>query len=134
MSKKPKQAQTEDRKTEKLRALRLAHEAARKEAGIHGDRSVGEIAHGATRSVYVQVWKGGRRPDPLHARSPQSAGVPPSDWPVLATWVAGKEPEEFRRRMIAKDLNAAEATRIKASRIEDLRAAGETVINSDDDT
>lgn len=133
MSKKAKQAQTADQKTEKLRALRLAHEAARKEAGIFGDRSVGEITHAETRSVYVQVWKGGRRPDPLHARSPQSAGVPAADWPVIAAWAADKEPEDFRRRMIAKDLNAAEATKIKAARIGDLRAAGETVINRDGD-
>lgn len=131
MSKKIKQAQTGHQKTEKLRALRLAHEAARKDAGTWGDRSVGEIAHVETGSVYVQMWKGGRRPDPVEARSPQSAGVPTADWPVVAAWVAEKDPEGFRRRIVAKDLNAAEAKKVKAARIEALRAAGETVINRD---
>lgn len=129
--KKPKDVHAADRKTEKLRALRLAHEAARKDAGIWGDRSVGEIAHSETGSVYVQTWKGGRRPNPLEARSPQSAGVPAADWPVLAAWIADKDPDGFRRRVVAKDLNAAEAKKVKAARIEALRAAGEKVINSD---
>jgi len=70
-------------RTDKLRELRLADEAARKSAGTWGELTVGEVTHPASGSVYVQVWKGARRPDLGRAPSARAANVPPEDWPGL---------------------------------------------------
>src|SRR3546814_5277407 len=60
-TKKQQKQASGDGKAERLRALRLAHEATRREAGIWGEMTVGEILHQASRSVFMQVWKGQRR-------------------------------------------------------------------------
>jgi len=117
--------------TERLRALRLAAEATRKEAGIFGDRTVGEILHPPTGTVYVHVWRGARRPDPLVAPSPQSAAVPASDWAALAAWAATDQLDTFLRRTVSVNLSSPEAVKVKAARISELRASSQKVVNQD---
>lgn len=128
MAKKPTPTD-EDVKTQKLRSLRMAAEAAGKEAGTWGDRTVGEIAHPATGSVYVQVWRGSRRPDPLSARSAQSASVSTADWQAIVGWNHKLRAEAFTRSVVAWNLSQTEAQRIKDARIQGHREAGQTVIN-----
>lgn len=119
----------QDKKTQRLCALRLAREAALKEAGTWGEMTVGEIVHEATRSVFVQLWKGQRRPDPLAEGAVRSAGVPMAEWTAVVAWVNARKSTGFRQRIVAWDLSADEARRIAEARIDELRAAGYTVIN-----
>ena len=126
---KPKAADNMQDKIDRLRGLRLAHEAARKDAGTWGDQMVGEIAHDASGTVYVQIWKGRRRPDPLLGSSARAAGVPSLDLPALAAWLKSTGENGFSRRVVASDLSKAEAQRIKATRIAENSAAGLKVIN-----
>ena len=117
----------EDKKTERLRALRLAHEASRREAGTWGDMTVGEIVHDASHSAVVQVWKGQRRPDPFEGR--RCAGVTADEWMALVAWVTAHKSVGFQKRIVAWDLSADEARRIAQTRIAEFQAQGYTVIN-----
>jgi hypothetical protein len=118
---------TEDKKTERLRALRLAQEAARREAGIWGDMAVGEIVHDASHSAVVQVWKGQRRPDPFEGR--RTAGMPADEWLALLAWVNARKAIGFQQRIVAWDLSADEAKRVARTRVAELQAQGYTVLN-----
>lgn len=130
MAQKPKPVEIDPRtRTDKLRELRLADEAARKEAGTWGLMIVGEVLHSASRSVYVQIWKGARRPDVAVAPSARSAGVPPEDWTGLAAWIKSTRGQGLTRNVVAWSLSKAEALRVKALRIDENRVAGLTVIN-----
>jgi len=112
-----------------LRELRLADEAARKKAGIWGELSVGEITHRASRSVYVQIWKGARRPDPVGAANCRTAGVPSAEWPNVTAWLVSLRGGDLHRSIVAWSVSKAEAQRLKAKRIAENRAAGITVVN-----
>ena len=121
-----------DDKTERLRALRLAHEAASKEAGTWGEVTVGELRHEASRSVFVQVWKGPRRPEPGREGAVRRPGVSAEDWTAMTDWVVTFKTSGFSESVIAKNLSAAEARRIVRDRIAEHRAAGYRVINPAD--
>jgi len=116
-------------KTENLRALRLAQEAASKEAGTWGDMTVGEILHEGSRSVFVQVWKGARRPDPFEVDGVRRAAPRGPDWLAVMAWIDAEKSDGFSRCIVAWDLSAPEARKIAESRIAAHRAAGYTVIN-----
>jgi hypothetical protein len=120
---------TNEKKTERLRELRLADEAARRAAGTWGDVAVGEIFHAESGTVYVQVWKGERRPNPLGAVSPNAAGVPAADWPLIVAWVEARGSSGFSQRIVASHLSTVEARRVKVSRLQENHDAGMTVIN-----
>lgn len=115
-------------KAEKLRALRLADEAARKAAGTWGEMTVGEIVHEATRSVFVQVWKGSSRPDPFR-QGVRQVGVPANEWLAMTTWVKVRRADGFSQSVIAWDITAEEARKVSEARIAAHRNEGYTVIN-----
>jgi hypothetical protein len=115
--------------TSKLRDLRLADEAARKTAGTWGDLSVGEITHRPSRSVYVQVWKGARRPAVVGASNCRVAGVPSAEWPNVSAWLDNVRDGELHRSIVAWSVSKTEAQRLKAKRIAENRAAGITIVN-----
>ncbi len=95
-----------------------------------GDRTVSEITHDETRSVYVQVWRGSRRPDVFIAKTPQAAGVTPEDWLALRAWrKRALSAAEFARHDVASHVTAAAARDILTDRIRKLHAAGLAVIN-----
>lgn len=117
----------EDKKIERLRALRLANEAARREAGTWGEMTVGEILHDASHSAFVQVWKGQRRPDPLEGH--RCTGVPADEWSAMVAWVTARKSVGFQKKIVAWDLSPDEAKRVAQARIAELQAQGYTVIN-----
>lgn len=127
MSKKPKQS--DDGKADRLRALRLAHEASRREAGTWGEVTVGEILHPASRSVFMQVWKGQRRPDPFGDGKPRRAGASAAEWLAMMAWVSERNSPDFSQRIVAWDLSAAEARKVLEARIAEHEAAGYVVTN-----
>lgn len=116
-------------KTDKLRALRLAHEAARKEAGTWGEMTVGEIMHEATRSVFVQVWKGHNRPDPFRQRGARQIGIGATEWLAMTAWVNARRGEGFTNSVVAKDVTKEEAHKIAEARITHHDTEGYTVMN-----
>ena len=123
----PKAKQSpEDKKTERLRALRLAREASRREAGTWGDMTVGEIVHDASHSAFVQVWKGQRQPDPIEGR--RSTSVLANEWLILRAWVHARKSVGFQKRVLARDLSTTEAKRIAQTRIAELQALGYAVL------
>lgn len=116
-------------KTERLRALRLAHEAARKQAGTWGDMMVGEIVHEATRSVFVQVWKGPSRPDPFRQGAVRQAGIGPAEWSAITAWVNSRHADGFSKCVLARDMTKEEAQRVAEARIAQHVNKGYTVMN-----
>lgn len=120
----------QDKKTERLRALRLAREAESKEAGTWGEMAVGEITHEDTRSVFVQLWKGPRRPDPFVPGGPRVTGVAAvADWTALVGWVNERRATGFAQRTLAWNVSEAEAQRVMRLRVAEWRAAGFTIVN-----
>ena len=128
MARRPKLTE-EDKKTQRLSALRLAHEAACRQAGTWGEMMVGEITHEATRSVYVQVWKGRHRPDPVEMPTARVAGVPAQEWLGVVAWVSAHRATGFKHRIVAWNTSADEARRIAEARVTELSAAGYAVVN-----
>ena len=122
-----KKVETET-KAERLRALRLANEAARKTAGTWGEMAVGELMHEETRSVFVQVWKGPNRPDPFRLGVRQ-VGIPASEWLAITNWIKVRRSTGFSQSVIAWDLSAEEARKISEERIAAHRSEGYTVMN-----
>jgi hypothetical protein len=116
--------------TEKLRQLREADEEARKAAGTWGDLSVGEVTHQPTKSVYVQVWKGSRRPNLALEAGVRPVGVPPADWPALEAWLATARFSGLHQNVVAWTVSKSEAQRLKEKRMAENRAAGLTVVNA----
>lgn len=116
-------------KTEKLRALRLANEAERKAAGTWGEMMVGEIRHEATRSVFVQVWKGGSRPDPFREGRARQPSVPAAEWLAMTGWIKLRQATGFTQSVIARDISAEEARRIAAARIAEHVSGGYVIMN-----
>jgi hypothetical protein len=104
-------------------------ESVRREVGMQGEMNVGEICHDGSSTVYVQVWRGTRRPNPLGAANAYVGGVPVEDWPAIVGWLNAQASAGFSRRMVASNLTDGEALKIKATRIADHLAAGIEVIN-----
>lgn len=129
MAKKATQLSDKD-KLERLRALRLEHEAARREAGTWGQVSVGEILHQASNSVFMQMWKGRHRPDPFDEGGKRRAGASAADWSAMLAWIAERNSPDFSQRVVGWDLTAAAARKMLADRTAEHRAAGLTVMNT----
>jgi hypothetical protein len=115
--------------TEKLRGLRLADEAARKAAGTWGELSVGEVTHRPSGAVFLQVWKGARRPPVAGATNSRVAGVPAAEWPAVAAWLETVRADDLHRSIIAWSVSKTEAQRLKSKRMAEHRAAGLTIVN-----
>ena len=111
----------------KLRALRLAHEAAQRESGAWGDLAVREVVHEPTGAVFVHYWKGAASPK---LRKPTRApGLTAPEHAAYCDWVGRHEVDEFRQSAIAWNLSKAEALRIKKERLTEHAAAKLTIIN-----
>jgi hypothetical protein len=122
----------EDQKTERLRALRLADEAARREAGTWGEVTVGELVHEGSQTVFVHTWKGPRRPDLFREGGARPPGISPQDWLAMSAWVTRLKSVGFRQTILARNLSPAEARKLVQARIAEHRMAGYTVINPED--
>lgn len=122
----------QDAKTEKLRALRLADEAARKDAGTWGEMTVGELMHEGSRSVFIHCWKGANRPDLFREGRARYPGISSPDWLAMVAWMARLKTDGFSQTILARDLSAAEARKITLARIAAHRTSGYTVINAVD--
>ena len=118
---------TADERTAKLRELRLAHEAAQREAGAWGDLAVREVVHEPTGAVFVHYWKNGA--SPKLRQPPRTPGLSAPEHAAYCAWVAQHDPEEFRQSAIAWNLSKEEALRIKQERLAAHAAANQKIIN-----
>ena len=119
----------EKAKIAKLRDLRLADDAARREAGTWGEMSVGEIAHEPTREVFVLSWKGQKEPDLARLHRTRLPELSIAEHERLQAWLAHRRMPVFQRSLIGWSLSRAEARRVKQARIDEHRASGSRVIN-----
>lgn len=118
---------TED-KAAKLRALRLADEATKRDSGAWGEYAVREVTHRSTGAVFVHWWKG--KAGPKFVKPPRPPGLLATEHQAYAAWLSGAPAEQFSQRTIAWNLSKAEAERIKAERLAAHAEAGATVINA----
>jgi hypothetical protein len=128
--KSPNQVQADaEKKTARLRDMRLANEAASREAGTWGDMSVGEITRDATGEVFVYHWKGNQSFDPTLMPVKRLTAVTADEHQSLVTWLLKYRQVGFHHAILAWNLSAAEAQRVKQDRIAELKAAGQVTIN-----
>jgi len=119
----------EKAKTVRLRELRLADDAARREAGTWGDMSVGEIAHEPTGEVFVLSWKGSKEPDLARLHGSRLSELSVAEHERLQAWLVHHRPPVFQRSLIGWNLSRAEAKRLKEARIAERKAGGARVVN-----
>jgi hypothetical protein len=119
----------EKAKTARLRELRLADDAARREAGTWGEMSVGEIAHEPTGEVFVLSWKGSKEPDLARLHRTRLPELSIAEHERLQAWLVHHRVPIFQRSLIGWNLSRAEAKRLKQARIDERRAGGSHVVN-----
>lgn len=128
MAKKPAEP-AEVVKTRKLRELREADEAKRKADGVWGALAVGEIAHPASKSVFVLRCRGRDAPDLAKEIKTRSPLVAAEDHKALIEWLGQRPVTEFQSRLVAWNLSDSEAKRIRQARIDENRTKGLRVVN-----
>jgi hypothetical protein len=87
-----------DGRAAKLRELRLADEAARREAGVWGELSVYEIVHAPTGAVFVHYWK---NTGPNLGKPTRPAGLAAPEFEAYRTWLRQHEGTNFRLAKVA---------------------------------
>jgi hypothetical protein len=112
-----------------LRQLRLANDAARREAGTWGEMTVGEIAHEPSGEVFVLSWKGRKEPDLARLHRSRLPELSPAEHERLLAWLVHHRVPVFQRSLVGWDLSRAEAKRVKLARIAEHKAKGSHVIN-----
>jgi hypothetical protein len=124
-----KAVEDEKAKTARLRGLRLAEDAARREAGTWGEMNVGEIAHEATGEVFVLSWKGSKEPDLARLHRTRLPELSIAEHERLQAWLVHHKVPVFQRSLIGWSLSRAEAKRLKQARIAEHKASGSRVVN-----
>jgi hypothetical protein len=115
-------------KTAKLRELRMADEAARREAGSWGDLTVGEVTHEPTGAVFVHYWKGKAKPN--LEKPTRMPGLSAAEFAAFCDWIRGHNGRNFRHVIVAWNLSKDEALRIKQERIHRHSQANLRVVNA----
>jgi len=124
-----KAVEDEKAKTARLRGLRLAEDAARREAGTWGEMNVGEIALEATGEVFVLSWKGSKEPDLARLNRTRLPELSIAEHERLQAWLVHHKVPIFQRSLIGWSLSRAEAKRLKQARIAEHKASGSHVVN-----
>lgn len=120
---------SENAKIAKLREQRLASDAAKRAAGTFGDMSVIEILHEATSEVFVLYWKGGKLPELARLSRIRAPGLSLDEHERLQNWLADLPPDILKQTLVGWNMSAAEAKRIKETRIAERKAGGLRVVN-----
>jgi len=127
----PKAVVDENAKMAKLRQLRLADDAARREAGTFGDLSVIEIADETSGEIFVLYWKGGMVPDLAKLLRTRAPGLSLEEHERLQAWLAQHELPYLKQSQLGWNLSLAEAKRAKQARIDERKAGGHYVVNEE---
>jgi hypothetical protein len=112
---------------DRLRQKRLAHEQAQRDAGIWGDMTVAQIMR--ENKVFMHYWKGnaitnlsalaGKRPREMTALEHEA----------LVAWLKSGAYDGFTQKLVAWNINEAEALRVKGEQVEMHRSNGLEVVN-----
>ena len=124
-----KAALDQNAKVAKLRELRLARDAASREAGTQGDISVGQLMHEPTGDVFVLMWKGQIWPDLATLHRSRLPLLSIAERGRLQDWLAGRDEAEFKQSFVSWNMSRGAAKRAWQLRIAELRANGRGVLN-----
>jgi hypothetical protein len=124
-----KAAIDEKAKVARLRELRLANDAARREAGTWGELSVREIAHGSTGEVFVFVSRGRDQLDLVKLSRMRAPDLSIAEQTRLKEWLADRAPSDLVQTQIAWNVSRAEAARIREARIAEHESACRSVVD-----
>jgi hypothetical protein len=124
-----KAIEDEKLKIAKMRHLRMADNAARREAGPWGEMSAGEIAHEPTGEVFVLSWKGSKEPDLARLHRTRLPELSVAEHERLQAWLVYHRMPVFQRSLVGWNLSRAEAKRLKEARIAEHKAGGSRVVN-----
>lgn len=119
----------EDLRIRKLRALRLADEAARRAAGTWGEMSFGEFTHDATDARFVMVTRGRNEPNLAARVKARPPYMSPEEHAALSEWVGRHGPAGYSYIVLGLNLSQAEARRALMARVQTQHDAGRLVIN-----
>jgi hypothetical protein len=125
--KEPKVSKSPTAARDRLRDQRLAHEQAQKDAGIWGDMTVGQILR--DNKVFLHHWKGHASTDlfTLAGKRPREMTAPEHD--ALVAWLKSGAYNGFTQKLLAWNINEAEALRVKTEAQATHRASGREVVN-----
>jgi hypothetical protein len=125
--KEPQVSKAPSTARDRLRQQRLAHEQAQKDAGVWGDMAVGVITR--ENKVFMHHWKGNALAElyALAGKRPREMTAPEHD--ALVTWLKSGVYEGFAQKLVAWNINEAEALRIKSEHLATHRSNGLDVIN-----
>jgi hypothetical protein len=124
-----KSATNENAKIARLRELRLANDAARREAGTFGDISLIEILHEPSGDVFVLYRKGGMVPDLARLQRSRTPGMSQAEHERLQAWLSQYEVPTLKQAHLGWNLSLVEAKRAKQARIDAQKTAGHRVVN-----
>jgi hypothetical protein len=110
-----------------LREKRLAHENAQKQAGLWGDITVAQIIR--ENKVFLHHWKGEANTalSVMAGKRPREMTGPEHD--ALVAWLKSGAFDGFTQKLVAWNINEAEALRVKSEQVEKHRSNGLQVVN-----
>jgi hypothetical protein len=112
---------------EALRNQRMAQEQAKKDSGIWGDLSVGMIEH--SNGTFVHIYKGVLESSVHRMAAKRAKEISKADHEALCLWLKAGGYDGFKHKVSAWNINAEEASRVKAVVIAELNEAGTKVVN-----
>lgn len=112
---------------DRLQQKRLAHEQAQKDAGIWGDMTVAQITR--ENKVFMHHWKGNAITDLLALAGKRPREMTTLEHEALVAWLKSCAYDGFTQKLVAWNINEAEARRVKSEQIERYRSDGFEVIN-----
>jgi len=112
---------------DRLRQERLAHEQAQKDAGIWGDMTVAQITRG--NEVFMHHWKGNATTDLSALAGKRPREMTALEHEALVAWLKSGAYDGFTQKLVAWNVNEAEALRVKSEQVEKHRSNGIEVVN-----
>lgn len=125
--KEPQMSRSSTTVQDRLRQKRLAHEQAQKDAGIWGDMTVAQIMR--ENQVFMHHWKGNAITELLALAGKRPREMTTLEHEALVAWLKSRAYDGFTQKLIAWNINEAEALRVKSEQIERYRSDGLEVIN-----
>ncbi len=125
--KEPQVSKSSTTNRDRLRQKRLAHEQAQKDAGVWGDMTVAQIMR--EDRVFVHHWKGHGMNDLLALAGKRPREMTALEHEALVAWLKSNAYDGFTHKLVAWNINEAEALRIKSECVAKHRSNGLKVVN-----
>ena len=125
--KEPQTSKSSTAIRDRLRQRRLAHEQTQKDAGIWGDMTVAQIMR--ENKVFMHHWKGNAITDLLALAGKRPREMTTLEHEALVAWLKSCAYDGFTQKLVAWNINEAEALRVKSEQIERHRSDGLEVVN-----